>query len=318
MMPVRYLYLLFLLFILHSISALADYSHNSVARHKVGEGAHAAWVFIPDEPRVTTAPVVIFMHGYRALDPYDYGGWIDHLVRRGNVVIFPVYEKGRRDDRQQLLAQAVAGIRNALDFLAERGVTVNKEQFAATGHSMGGSMSVMLAARGPDFGLPPIRAVMPVEPGHKGGQGFPNEVFAELGGEQMLLILEGDQDQFADSRMGHAMFTGSQRVPASQKAFVILLSDKYRQPPLVADHYAPLSPVPEYDLESSTRWQEKRKQFVKNVMDIRDGEVDALDTEAMWPLLDVLLETTFRGERDINKVLQDQRINRNLWKQVAP
>jgi pimeloyl-ACP methyl ester carboxylesterase len=212
----------------------------------------------------------------------------------------------------------VAGIRNALDFLAERGVTVNKEQFAATGHSMGGGMSVMLAARGPAFGLPVIRAVMPVQPGHKGGQGFPSEVFAELTAEQMLLILEGDKDQFEDSRIGHAMLQDSKGVPASQKAFIILLSDRYRQPPLIADHYAPLSPVPEYDLESSTRWAEKRKQFVKNVMDIRDGEVDALDIEAMWPLLDALLEITFRSDRDINKALHDEAVNRNLWKRVEP
>jgi hypothetical protein len=210
----------------------------------------------------------------------------------------------------------VAGIRNALDYLASHGVQVDKKRFAVTGHSLGGGMSVLLAARGPAFGLPPMRAVMPVQPGSKGGQGFPNEVFGELGPQHLLLILEGDSDQFEDSRFGHALFLGSNHVPARQKAFLLLLSDKYHQPPLIADHYAPLSPRPDYELESRTKWQERRTKFVKKVMDIRDGEVDALDTRALWPLLDALMQAAFSGDKDINPVLQAPGVDRNLWKRV--
>ena len=77
-----------------------------VMKHKAGSGARAAWVFVSERPRLAPLPVVIFMHGYRALDPYDYGAWIDHLVRHGNVVIYPIYEATRSDDRARLLNQS--------------------------------------------------------------------------------------------------------------------------------------------------------------------------------------------------------------------
>jgi acetyl esterase/lipase len=290
--------------------------HGRVIKHKVGEAARAAWVFVPDAPRPKQAPVVIFMHGYRALDPHDYGGWIEHLVARGNVVIYPIYEHTRRDGRQQLLEQAVAGIRHALDYLDAHGVMADRQRFAVTGHSMGGGMAVLLAARSQTYGLPAIPAVMPVQPGSKGGQGFPREVFAELPADLMLLVIEGDRDQFEDSRMGRAMVTGSRLVPETQKRFIILQSDDTANPPRLADHYAPLSPHPEYRLEPVSDRKQRRQDFVKKVMRIRDGEIDVLDTRVMWPLFDALMDAAFADQKDIRRVLESVGDNGGLWRDV--
>ncbi len=285
-------------------AALASVSADQtvVVKHKVGEGAEAAWVFVPAGARAGPPPVVIFMHGYRALSPHDYGGWIEHLVRGGNVVIYPVYENTRRDDREHLLRQAAAGIHNALDYLRRHGVAPDPRRFAVVGHSLGGGMSVLIAARARALGLPPMRAAMPVQAGTKGGQGFPAEAYAQLPPDLLLLVIDGDRDQFHDSRMGKAIVAGAVHVPAAQKRYLILQSDDRAKPPLIADHYAPLAPDPAYQLEPVTRRQQRRERFVKRVMHIRDGEVDALDTRALWPLSDHLLAAAFAGRGDLTAV----------------
>jgi len=295
-----------------AVGAATASPQTAVVTHEVGQGAHAAWVFVPGNARAAPSPVVIFMHGYRALDPYDYGGWIDHLVRRGNVVIYPIYENTRRDDRDQLLAQAAAGIRNALVYLRGHGVEPDRHRFAVAGHSLGGGMSVLIAARARQLGLPPMRAAMPVQAGSKGGQGFPKIVFAELPPDLMLLVVDGDRDQFHDSRMGAAITAGAVNVPAAQKRHLVLQSDDHADPPLIADHYAPLSPDPAYRLDRVTRRAERRQRFVKRVMRIRDGEVDALDTRALWPLFDRLMAAAFAGKRNMDTVL-DAGLGHGLW-----
>lgn len=284
----------------------------SVVKHKAGKAADAAWVFhlqqIPEGPR----PVVIFMHGYRALDPYDYGGWIDHLARRGNIVIYPIYEKTRRDGREQLLKQATAGIHNALDYIKAQNMPIDTAHIATVGHSLGGGMTVLLATRGPQLNLPLLCAAMPVQPGSKGGQGFHYEVFAELPHSLKVLVVDGDSDQFKDSRFGVHIIPEASQVSAINKAYFILQSSKDSTPPLLADHYAPLSPDANYRLEPRSRWKKRREKFVKKIMSIRDGEVDALDTRALWPMFDTLLEQACNSSQGLTPILHSDRIDWRL------
>ena len=46
----------------------------------------------PPSRRPKTAPVVVFNHGWLAVNPGAYGAWIEHLVRSGRIVIFPRYQ----------------------------------------------------------------------------------------------------------------------------------------------------------------------------------------------------------------------------------
>ncbi len=54
------------------------------------------WLFEPTQPRVegaqSTLPIVLFLHGFDVTDPEIYHAWIDHLVRRGAVLVFPDYQ----------------------------------------------------------------------------------------------------------------------------------------------------------------------------------------------------------------------------------
>ena len=67
--------------------------HERVAWKKIGQEARVAWMFTPEAPRPRSAPVVLFLHGYGGRNPYYYAGWIEHLVRTGNIVIYPAYQE---------------------------------------------------------------------------------------------------------------------------------------------------------------------------------------------------------------------------------
>jgi predicted alpha/beta-fold hydrolase len=71
-----------------------DYEFNGVVAVNRGTGTTGYTIFEP-EPRPASAPVGVLLHGY--LPRYEpgeresfYREWIDHLVRKGFVVVFPV------------------------------------------------------------------------------------------------------------------------------------------------------------------------------------------------------------------------------------
>src|SRR5437879_2234893 len=69
------------------------YPHRAVNRREFGTGGQSYWLFEPAEPKPELAPVVVFVHGWLAVNPGAYGAWIDHLARSGRIVIFPRYQQ---------------------------------------------------------------------------------------------------------------------------------------------------------------------------------------------------------------------------------
>src|SRR5712671_3416242 len=68
-----------------------EYTHQVVTKAHFGEGSHEYGLYEPDQPRPASAPLIVFFHGWGATNPAIYGAWIEHLVRRGNIVVFPRY-----------------------------------------------------------------------------------------------------------------------------------------------------------------------------------------------------------------------------------
>jgi len=78
----------------HGPGGWGDYKHESI--EIIGEFAEKAdgyWMYLPALPVPDSADVVIFIHGFGAHNPVAYGAWIRHLVNRGNIVIFPRFQK---------------------------------------------------------------------------------------------------------------------------------------------------------------------------------------------------------------------------------
>ncbi len=274
---------------------------------RIGEGGLATWAFTPASPRPESAPVVLFLHGYRATDPYAYGGWIDHIVRSGNIVLFPIFEEDRDSPAERSMDNAIEGAKRALQKLKSDGpVKPDTSRFAIVGHSFGGGLSTVIAARAKDVGLPTPKAVMAVQPGWQGdADDFPAKYLSSMPGSVLLMVVEGDKDQFEDSRVSETILERTSNVPKDRKRLLVIHTNEEQGDPGLADHYAPLSPNDEYKLEATTRRQERRKNIVSFVMGIRDGETSSLDRKGFWKLFDTLTDSAFRNggiERAVDSV----------------
>jgi acetyl esterase/lipase len=107
-----------------------------------GQTLPEAWLFVPRDPLPGTTrageplPLVIFVHGSGAVDAAAYLAWIEHLVRRGAVVLFPLYQNttlGEGGYRQTLQDD----VRGGLESLERERVPVDLSRVAVVGHSLG-------------------------------------------------------------------------------------------------------------------------------------------------------------------------------------
>ncbi|RIL12245.1 MAG: hypothetical protein DCC75_00775 [Proteobacteria bacterium] len=146
----------------------SDYAHLSVQATKHGADAAGYWIFEPAHPRPNSAPVIVFNHGFGASDPRSYGAWISHLVRKGNAVIYPIYqhEDKFRYPPSEITSNAIEAVKQALQKLnGTEHIKGELGKFAVVGHSAGGQISANMAATWKEAGLPQPKAVMCVEPG---------------------------------------------------------------------------------------------------------------------------------------------------------
>jgi acetyl esterase/lipase len=269
-----------------------DSLHQSVGHLAIGTASSRVWIFFPDSPRPESANVVLFLHGWRALDPAYYGGWIDHIAKSGNIVLYPLFEASRRDPPQNSLRNAIESTKQALQHLAEAGpVKPILSNLPIVGHSLGAGLAVQMAGVAASSGLPQPKAVMAVQPGWMASKTYPTDNLTCIPPSTYLLVVEGDKDQFQDTRHGSTIFNMATQIPPDHKAFVRLLSTGG----LIADHFAPLSPDPDYHLEEGSVAGVLLKKALKLFMGVREGEIDALDRQGLWPMFDELVSVARNG-----------------------
>ncbi len=248
----------------------SDYTHSGVITTRYKWGAHQYWIFEPDGPKPETAPLIVFNHGWTAIFPIIYKDWIYHIVKKGNIVVYPRYQRGISIGFKNFYSNAVQAVKDALEEL-ETGVHVRPEldKFAIVGHSLGGGFTAYMAADAQDVGLPIPKAIMPVQPAV-----LESTVdLSKIPNETLMLVVVGENDTVVGNESGKIIFYNSTQVPLSQKDFIIQITDIYGEPDLIADHIAPIC-IPSSDT------------------------VDAMDYYSTWKLFDALTDYAFYG---INK-----------------
>ncbi len=138
------------------------YVPRGAERIDVGDGAQGAAIFRTPGTAARPGPVVVFLHGWVAIDPARYGAWIGHLVREGATVIYPAYQTRPAYDTIAPLENVLAGVRSALDV-----VRVDPRRLVVAGHSAGGALAADYAAVAAGNGLPAPAAVLSVYPGRR-------------------------------------------------------------------------------------------------------------------------------------------------------
>ncbi len=251
----------------------ADYKHYRVMTTCYGEGAEQFYLYEPYLPQPDTAPLIAFLHGWNGINPEAYGHWIEHIVKKGNIVVFPIYqtEVTIYDDHLRNSLQAIA---ESIDVLQkEKHINPDLDKFALVGHSQGGILAVNIAALAQEKGLPPAKAIMSVQPGLTS----PLEDLSKITADTLLLTIVGDQDTKVGDIVAKNIFWETTQIPFENKNFILMLSDYYRFTSITADHYAPCC-----------------RYFFKNLIPV--FKTNALDFYGFWKLFDGLTDAAFYGK----------------------
>jgi hypothetical protein len=245
----------------------SNYSYDGVRQSRYGFGAHAFWIFEPTDPIPSSAPLIVFNHGWSAFYPVIYKAWIDHLVKRGNIVIYPRYQLGFIIGTRYATYYAIQSVKNAILVLQHGNhVRPDLDKFAIVGHSLGGGITAEMAVLAQEKGLPCPKAIMPVQPFIRNDTMMKD--FHDIPATALLLVIVGGNDTIAGNFSGALIFSTADQIPFDHKDFIIQRTDRYGSPPLVADHTAPLC-IPISSL------------------------VDAMDYYSTWKLFDALTDYAF-------------------------
>jgi acetyl esterase/lipase len=315
-------------------------AHAEVIATSHGSGPQGYWLFEPAKPTPVQAPLIVFNHGWGAMDPRVYQAWIDHIVERGNIVVYPLYQDSLRTVTKDFTPNAIAAVRDAIHVLQNEPGRVKPQldAFAIVGHSMGGPISANMAALWKTQGLPFPRAVMCVEPGKTwGSPAWATIQLADLSqipADTLLLTVTGDQDHLVRDVDAKRIFNESTQVPLTNKNDVTLVSDDHGQPALKATHMAPVAwaPMPEGTQQPNNNAAGPLRELLRQKIEERregDGEMpdfsnpdrtlDALDFYGTWKLFDGLTDAAFYG-RNRNYALGNTPEQRfmGLWSDGVP
>jgi pimeloyl-ACP methyl ester carboxylesterase len=295
-----------------------EVTSHTVIRMKIADGGKGGWLFLPSNPSPKKAPVIIFCHGWGAILPRGYQAWVDHLVMRGNIVLWPNYQDNLLTPTRQFLPNALDAVKVGLLILQSPDARVRPDldRVAVVGHSAGGMVAAGIAASAASEGLPEIRAVMSVEPGDTrrgGARSVPLADMSKLPSETLLLILVGEEDTSVGTYDGERILHESVAVPLAGKALLMLHSDDHGSPALVANHFSPSAMV---NPDGTYAKEPTKPAISRNTIDI--GIVDALDYFGTWRLLDQLLDAAFQSPRK-DQPLQDRAIlSMGNWSDGVP
>jgi hypothetical protein len=210
--------------------------HAGVRTTEVDGSPGSVTIFEPVKPTPPSAPVVVFTQG---VGPQEYQGWIDHLVGRGSIVVFQKqpFDTVELTERRK---GPVGGVRAAVRALARPGhVRPQWDRLVLVGHSVGGNMAAQLAADTGTQRLPRPKAVFAVQPRLEDQTSM--RVLGGIPRSSLVLVLAGDRDDRVGQEGPEALWAALGHLPAASKDYVLVRSDEHGTPPLVADHFLPLS-----------------------------------------------------------------------------
>lgn len=251
----------------------ADYKFDAIRKSTHGWGPKHVTIFEPADVKTTKPlPVIVFNHGYLATSPSVYGGWIEHIVRRGNIVIFPRYQViGTKP--AQITDNAITGLQTALKQLKDK---ADLTKFAIVGHSAGGIISANMAALAEKRGLPKPKAVMLTCPGISRMFGLEN--LLNIPKDCLLLTVVTEHDIITGNSDAKRIFHMTKQISLANKDYIKVRTVRHGARVLTADHNTPCS------FQSIVGATDKpRSSMMKS----------SLDYYAFWKLLDGLTDAAF-------------------------
>jgi pimeloyl-ACP methyl ester carboxylesterase len=254
--------------------------------------------------KVKDNSLVIFIPGWPVMIPDTYFFWLEHLAKRGNIVLYATYYPFKNSKRYTGIVYSM--VIDTLNLLGEK--NINIENIAIVGHSSGGYIAMNIASMISDNkDVAPAKAIMALEPGNGSyvkdnnlipfATGFSLKNLSNLNRDTLLLILIGEAstDDFLENSINIYDLTKS--IPPTNKNIIMFKSVNKDNEKLIANHFFPVS----WGLIPGVGIGEDDAPKMFDLLDIVDGrfnffDVDILDYK-LWNLFDALMDAAFYNIR---------------------
>lgn len=294
---------------------------TTITKRGLGKAGAGSFVFYQAAPAPSEGrPVVVFLHGWGAPNPQAYGGWIDHLVRTGALVIFPRFQDVNRTRPVDASAAAERILKSALSELAaDAEAKPDLSRVAVIGHLAGAPIAANIAADAGEQSLPVPRLVFAVMPGgiasDARARGIVLRDLSRISPETLVITVIGDRDTRAADLAARRLLRETGGVPSERKLFLRALSDDHGFPALTATLASPAAVDAAYDGSSIKlpaepprdpkqaqppfKWSPDMAltgEQTTLVAQINNARADSLDYLAYWKTFDLAAAAAFAGK----------------------
>ncbi|MFK7809904.1 MAG: alpha/beta hydrolase [Saprospiraceae bacterium] len=265
-----------------------EYIHDSVAIFDYAKKPDGFWLYQPAAPVPTEAPVVVFIHGYGAYNPMIYGKWIKHLVKKGNIVVFPRYQKNLfSPSTDHFIDNTVTAIQDAIRVIdSVHQIKPMLEHFAMAGHSYGGVIAAGMAADYEKYMIPEPKAILLCSPGSGPFKGGVLDDYSGIPSVTKLVSMVSENDNIVGDKLGILIFESAINTP-NRNLIRQYTDDHSSEHSILAGHNECYS-IDE-DLDTGIRNATARRA-------LRISELNTLDYNGYWKIFDALLDCNETGE----------------------
>lgn len=263
----------------------ATYQHDSVAIFDYAQKQDGYWIFEPAAPKPEAANVVVFLHGYGGYNPMIYGQWIKHLVRQGNVVVYPRYQKNMTHPRPKKFSKnVVSAIQKALIQLKkEQHVRPIIKNLCIIGHSYGGTIAADLSVNWKAYQIPEPKGVFLCAPGTGPLKAGKLTTYEGMSPALNLLIFLNEKDYVVGDELGLKIFETATNT--SNRNLLKQYTDAENG--IGAGHNE--SYCIDLEFDSGVRNYTAKRA-------LRISETNAVDYYGYWKLFDALIACTRKGK----------------------
>ncbi len=263
----------------------ATYTHDSVTVFDYAQKQDGYWIFEPTAPKPEKADVIVFLHGYGGYNPMIYGQWIKHLVRQGNVIIYPRYQKNMTIPRpKKFSSNVVTAIQGAITQLQkDQHVQPILEDLCMVGHSYGGTIAADLSVNWKSYKIPEPKGVFLCAPGTGPFKAGKLDSYEAMPKALNLLIFLNEKDYVVGDELGLKIFETAIHTPNRN----LLKQYKDSENNIGAGHNE--SYCVDLDFDSGVRNYTTKRA-------LRISKTNAVDYYGYWKLFDALLTCTRTGK----------------------
>jgi pimeloyl-ACP methyl ester carboxylesterase len=312
----------------------SDYIATEVVKKAIGGPKNPTLVFYSSKTTQEPRSVVVFFHAWGAVNPAVYGGWIDHLARKGHVVLWPRYQDVGRTGASMASDVAMEATKQAFELLkSDADIKLDLQKIAYIGHLAGAGVALNVATRAPQIGLPTPRVIFAAMPGGLAAEAKPQEGkvkiaappsrgiplvdVSALPANTLLISMIGDREHQASERTTRRVFREAKTIPIVNKVLLRIQSDDHGFPAHTANLVAPGSYLDAYDIskitlpvdptEAKPAKKQRQPRPIKAPADANlSGEqyvlvqqmertkIDAIDYLGFWKVFDLTFQHAFQ------------------------